>query len=196
MDGGKSLMEVGSYPFSERYGWVQDKFGISWQLFLGQEPKPIRPCMMFANAIYGKAEEAMTLYTSLFNNSTIVFTAPYEAPQTGVMHAVFMLDGQEIIAMDAPGEHAFNFNEGISFVINCDGQEEVDHFRNKLIADGGQESQCGWLKDKYGFSRQVVPKQLYEYLGGSDAAGSQRAMQAMLQMHKLDINVLKQAYEG
>lgn len=152
--------------------------------------------MMFANAIYGKAEEAMSLYTSLFDNSQIVFTAPYEAPQKGVMHAVFMLDGQEIIAMDAHGVHGFDFNEAISFVINCDGQEEVDHFWNKLIADGGQESQCGWLKDKYGFSWQIVPKQLYEYLGGSDTAGAQRATQAMLQMRKLDIATLKQAYEG
>lgn len=189
-------MEIGSYPFSERYGWVQDKFGVSWQLFVGAEAKPIRPCMMFANQIFGKAEDAMNLYTSLFDNSKIVFTAPYEAPQTGVMHAVFMLDGQEIIAMDAPGEHAFHFNEAISFVINSDGQEEVDHFWNKLIADGGQESQCGWLKDKYGFSWQVVPKQLYACLGGSDKAGAQRAMQAMLQMRKIDIAKLQEAYQG
>ncbi len=125
-----------------------------------------------------------------------MFTAPFEAPQTGIMHAVFMLDGQEIIAMDAPGKHDFKFNEGISFVINCDGQEEVDHFWNKLIADGGEESQCGWLKDKFGFSWQVVPKQLYEYLGGSDAEGARRATQAMLKMRKLDIAALKQAYEG
>lgn len=187
-------MELGTYPFSEKYGWVQDRFGVSWQLFMGQEAKPIRPCMMFANEIYGKTQEAMDLYTSLFNNSKIVFTAPYEAPQTGLMHAVFMLDGQEIVAMDAPGKHDFQFNEGVSFVINCDGQEEVDHFWNALLADGGQESQCGWLKDKFGFSWQVVPKQLYMYLGGSDVAGSHRAMQAMLQMKKLIIADLEKAY--
>lgn len=107
-----------------------------------------------------------------------------------------MLAGQEIIAMDAEGKHDFDFSEAVSFVINCDGQEETDYFWNKLTADGGQESQCGWLKDKYGFSWQVVPKQFYEYVNGPDTAGAQRAMQAMMQMRKLDINALKQAYDG
>ena len=86
-----------------------------------------------------------------------------------------MLDGQEIIAMDSHERHGFDFNEGVSFVINCDGQQEVDHFRNKLIADGGEESQCGWLKDKFGFSWQVVPKQMYKYVGGPDAEGSKKS---------------------
>lgn len=195
-EGGKVLMELGKYDWSEKYGWVEDKFGVSWQLFIGQEAKPIRPCMMFANAVQGRAQEAMDLYISVFKNSKIVFSAPYEAPQQWVMHAVFMLDGQELIAMDSPVKHDFDFSEGISFVINCDGQEEVDHFWNALIADGGQESQCGWLKDKFGFSWQVVPKQMYNYVGGPDTLGSQRATQAMLQMKKLDLSLLKKAYDG
>lgn len=194
--GGKVLMELGKYPFSEKYGWVQDKFGVSWQLFAWQEQKPIRPCMMFANAVEWKAEEAMNLYTSIFPNSQIIFSAPYEAPQTWIMHAVFSLEGQEIIAMDSHEKHEFDFNEGISFVINCHGQEEVDYFRDKLIADGGQESQCGWLKDKYGFSWQVTPVEMYQYVGGPDAAASQRATQAMLKMKKLDLSTLKNAYDG
>lgn len=101
------------------------------------------------------------------------------------MHAVFMLDGQEIIAMDSPVRHEFDFNEGISFVINCKDQAEIDHFWNALIADGGQESQCGWLKDKFGFSWQVVPTNMGELVS------TPAATQAMLQMKKIDIATLQ-----
>src|SRR5918996_847279 len=141
-----------------------------------------------------KAEEAVKFYTSIFKNSRTTNTARYPegspGPVGSVMTVEFELEGQEYVALNG-GPH-FKFTEAISFVVNCETQEEVDRFWKKLTA-GGQEVQCGWLKDKYGLSWQIVPTVLGELLSGKDAAKSQRVMQAMLQMVKLDIKRLKQA---
>lgn len=196
IDGGKALMELGKYEWSEKYGRVEDKFGVSWQLFVGQEAKPIRPCMMFANAVAWKAEEAMNLYTSIFKESKIIFTYPHQTPLTWIAHAVFNLEWQEFIAMDSHEKHGFDFSEWVSFAITTDGQDETDYFRDKLIADWWQESQCGWLKDKFGFSWQVTPKQYYEYAEGPDPERAKKSVQEMLKMRKIDISKLKEAYEG
>ena len=143
-----------------------------------------------------KAEEAMNFYNSIFENSKIVNISRYgeagPGPKGTVMTATFQLDGQEFIALNG-GPH-FKFTEAISFVINCQTQEEVDHFWEKL-SEGGEKSRCGWLKDKYGVSWQVVPTVLGEMLQDTDAEKSKRVMQAMLQMDKLDMKTLKQAYE-
>jgi len=143
-----------------------------------------------------QAEEAMTFYTSIFKNSKIGSISRYgeagPGPKGTVMSATFQLDGQEFMALN--GGPVFSFTPAISFFVNCETQEEVDELWEKLSA-GGEEGQCGWLKDKYGLSWQIVPSALGEYLNGKDAAKSQSAMQAMLQMKKLDINALKQAYE-
>ena len=144
-----------------------------------------------------KAEEAINLYVSIFKNSKILSIARYgeagPGPKGTVMTAKFQLDAQEFVALNG-GPH-FKFTEAISFVVNCETQEEVDEYWEKLSA-GGAESQCGWLKDKYGLSWQVVPKILVELLQDKDAEKSQRVMKAMLQMKKIDIPTLKRAYEG
>ena len=144
----------------------------------------------------GKAEEAMNFYVSIFKNAKIVGVTRYgeagPGPKGTVMTAKFELDGQEFVALN--GGPQFTFTEALSFVVNCATQQEVDEFWEKL-SEGGNKSRCGWLKDKYGLSWQVVPTVLVEMLQDKDAEKSKRVMQAMLQMDKLDINTLKQAYQ-
>jgi len=148
-----------------------------------------------------QAEEAVKFYMSIFKNSRIGKIARYgeEAekiagrPKGSVMTVEFQLEGQEFVALNG-GPH-FKFTEAISFVVNCQTQEEVDYYWEKL-SEGGKEVQCGWLKDKYGLSWQIVPTVLGELLSDEDAAKSQRVMQAMLKMVKLDIKKLQDAYAG
>jgi len=144
-----------------------------------------------------QAEEAMNFYTSIFRNSKILNVSRYgdagPGPKGTVMVGTFQLEGQEFMALNG-GPH-FKFTEAISLVINCETQEEVDNFWEKL-SEGGQKSQCGWLKDKYGLSWQVVPTILGELMQDKDPEKANRVMQAVLKMTKLDIATLKQAYEG
>jgi predicted 3-demethylubiquinone-9 3-methyltransferase (glyoxalase superfamily) len=145
-----------------------------------------------------QAEEAVNFYLSIFTDAKILTVARYgeggPGPAGQVMTIDFQLAGQHFIALNG-GPH-FKFTEAISLVVNCENQEEVDRYWEKLTADGGQESECGWLKDQYGLSWQVVPADLGKYIGGPDPAGAQRATQAMLKMRKLDIAELQKAYEG
>jgi len=198
-EGGSVLMELAKYPFSEKFGWVADKYGLSWQLNLASFPQKISPCLMFVGEQNGKAEDAMKFYTSQFNNSSIDRVERYAPGEGGtegaVKHGVFSLDGQKFIAMDGGTNHPFTFTEAQSFVVDCKTQDEVDEFWQKLTA-GGQESQCGWLKDKYGLSWQVTPAILIEMLQDKDAEKSKRVMEAMMQMSKIDIPTLQRAYDG
>jgi predicted 3-demethylubiquinone-9 3-methyltransferase (glyoxalase superfamily) len=153
----------------------------------------ITPFLWFDN----QAEEAAKFYTSIFKNSKMGRVARYgdagPGPKGSVMTAAFQIEGQEFIALN--GGPIFTFTEAISFVVDCKTQEEVDELWQKLTA-GGSESQCGWLKDKFGLSWQIVPTALSEMLGDKDPEKSKRVMQAMLQMKKIDIKKLKQAYDG
>ena len=144
--------------------------------------KKVTPFLWFDT----QAEEAMNFYVSIFKNSKVLGASP--------VWVNFELEGQEFIAFNAGPE--FKFNESISMFVNCADQAEVDYFWNKLIADGGEESRCGWLKDKFGLSWQIVPKQLGELMGDPDPEKSQRVMQAMLKMNKIIVADLKRAYEG
>ena len=152
----------------------------------------ITPFLWFDN----NAEEAMNFYVSIFKNSKVVSVARYgdagPGPKGSVMTANFQLNGQEFVALN--GGPQFKFTEAISFVVNCETQEEVDEFWDKLT-EGGEESMCGWLKDKYGLSWQIVPSILVKLLQDKDPVKAKRVMEAMLQMNKIDINKLKQAYE-
>jgi len=146
----------------------------------------------------GKAEEAMKLYTSLFKNSKIVNIAYWVEgspfPKGQVMTGVFELDGQRFYAFDAGPQ--FKFTEAVSFFVSCETQDEIDHFWNGLTRDGGQESMCGWVKDKFGLSWQIVPPMLGEMLADKDQAKAGRVMQAMMGMKKLIIADLEKAYAG
>jgi predicted 3-demethylubiquinone-9 3-methyltransferase (glyoxalase superfamily) len=204
-DGGMAMMPLQEYPFSERFGWVQDKFGVSWQLNYvgeGNVEQKITPSFMFVGEQAGHAEEAMNVYTSIFPNAAVNGITRYEAGQEPdeegtVSNAQFTLDGQQLTAMDSNHEHQFSFNEALSLQVMCEGQEEVDHFWDKLSEGGDEEAQqCGWLKDKYGLSWQVVPRAWLEMANDPDPAKSERVFESMLQMKKFDITELKRAYDG
>ena len=156
--------------------------------------KKISPFLWFDN----QAEEAMNFYVSIFKNSKIVSVSRYgdqgPDPKGTVMTATFELNGQEFMALNGGPQH-FGFSEAISFFVNCESQEEVDTLWSKL-SEGGEEGPCGWLKDKYGLSWQIVPTVLGEMLGDKDPARAGCVMQAMLKMGKIDIAGLRKAYEG
>jgi predicted 3-demethylubiquinone-9 3-methyltransferase (glyoxalase superfamily) len=153
----------------------------------------ITPFLWFDN----NAEEAVNFYTSIFKNSKIVTIARYgdagPGPKGSVMTASFTIEGQEFTALN--GGPIFKFNESVSFVVHCKDQKEVDYYWEKLSSNSGKEVECGWLKDKFGLSWQIVPDILMEFLQDKDPVKSQRVMKAMLQMKKIDIAKLKQAYE-
>lgn len=199
--GGMALMPLQKYDWSGKYGWVQDKFGLSWQMSLGKKEdvgQSITPSLLFVGKQRGRAEEALRFYTSVFEGSDVVGILRYGAgetePEGTVKHAQFHLNGEVFMAMDSAMEHPFTFNEALSLVVNCETQEEVDYFWEKLSA-GGEKSQCGWLKDKFGVSWQIVPTILGKMLQDKDAAKAGKVMQAVLQMDKIDIKTLKQAHE-
>ncbi|MDZ7693930.1 MAG: VOC family protein [Balneolaceae bacterium] len=199
--GGQALMPLDKYDWSEKYGWIQDKFGLSWQLMVAQDkitPKII-PSLMFVGDQAGNAEEAIHFYTHVFKDSSVGQIARYgpgqEPDKEGtIMYADFTLKNQRFAAMDSAQDHQFNFNEAVSLTINCDTQEEVDYYWQKLSAVPEAE-QCGWLKDKYGVSWQVSPTVLQKMMSDSDQKKVDRVMKAFLQMKKFDIKKLKKAFE-
>jgi predicted 3-demethylubiquinone-9 3-methyltransferase (glyoxalase superfamily) len=202
--GGQILMPLERYPFSERYGWVQDKFGVSWQLILsnpvGEELPLIILTLMFTEDKCGKAEEAMKFYRSVFKGTKQGMIARYpkgmapDKPGT-IMHADFMIENQWFAAMDSAREHGFTFNEAISLVVSCDTQRELDYYWNKLSAVPESEI-CGWCKDRYGLSWQIVPSAMGSMMKSGSQEQIDRLTQTVLQMKKLDIADLQRAYEG
>ncbi len=202
--GGTPLMPLDKYPFSERYGWIQDKYGLTWQLILsnpsGEERPFITPFLLFVKAAAGKAEEAINLYRSVFSKTQSGTTARYPggmAPEKEgtIMFADFMIEGQWFAAMDSAREHKFSFNEAVSFMLNCETQGEIDRYWGMLSSDPAAEA-CGWLKDKFGVSWQVVPTVVSRLLADPDKNKSGRVMKAILQSKKPDIAALERAYEG
>ncbi len=201
--GGMALMELGEYPFSEKYGWVQDRYGLSWQvMFIGERKikQNITPTLMFVCKQAWRAEEAINFYATVFHDAKVGdifrYTKGEEPEKEGtIKHAAFTLEGQEFAAMDSARVHNFTFNEAISFIVHCETQEEIDYYWGKLSADPKAE-QCGWLKDKYGLSWQIVPTIMEEMLKDKDREKIARVTEAFLKMKKLDIEELKKAYEG
>ncbi|HEX9189709.1 MAG TPA: VOC family protein [Vicinamibacteria bacterium] len=200
-DGGQELMPLGAYPWSERYGWVQDRFGVSWQVLTGH-PAPagatIVPCLMFAGPQAGRAEEAMLAYAGALGSGRVVDVSRYEEGEGRVgwvKHGRFLLAGQDMIAMDSHLEHGFTFNEAVSLQVMCEDQAEVDRCWAAL-SEGGEEGPCGWLKDRYGVSWQVVPSAIGEWMASEDVAARDRAFRAMLAMKKLDVEKLRAAFRS
>ncbi|AHE99657.1 VOC family protein [Thioalkalivibrio paradoxus] len=203
-EGGKVLMPLDRYPFSERYGWVQDRFGLSWQLILsdpeGEERPPVIPSLLFVGDVYGQAEAASDFYLSVFGDARRGQLARYPAGmepdrEGAVMFTDFMLEGQWFAAMDSAREHDFAFNEAISFVVNCADQNEIDRLWVTLSAFPEAE-QCGWLKDRYGLSWQIVPEELSTMMQDPDQERVNRVTQAVLEMKKCDLAALRGAYDG
>lgn len=194
---GKVLMPLDQYPWNEQYGWLQDKYNISWQLSLGN-PKEVGqavvPMMMFCGKQQGKAEAAIDFYTHVFSNSEIIFAAEYEAGQTQVeakiVHSRIKVDDNLIMIMDSAVAQPFDFNEGISLVVTCETQQEIDYYWDKFT-EKDEESMCGWCKDQFGVSWQVIPSILGPLM--SDPEKGQRVSQELFKMRKLDIERLKSA---
>jgi predicted 3-demethylubiquinone-9 3-methyltransferase (glyoxalase superfamily) len=196
MDGGKALFPIDKYDWSERYGWLQDRYGLSWQFSLITKAlvkQKIRPCMLFTSNHFGMAEEAINFYTSIFEHSSteLLMHYPEESENAGkVLYSEFKLHHQNMIAMDGPGVHDYTFNEGVSFVVECESQKEIDYYWERLT-EGGRESVCGWLEDKFGVSWQIVPAILGKLM--SDPEKGPKVMQAFLKMKKFDIETLLKA---
>lgn len=197
IEGGKAMMALDNYPWAEKYGWVVDKFGMTWQLMLTELPsggQKIMPSFLFVGEQYGKAEQAIKCYTALFPNSTINNIELYKEgepqPAGNLKFGNFSLNKNQFAAMDGIGAHEFNFNEGVSLVVECETQSEIDLFWNTL-SEKGSEGWCGWLKDEFGVSWQIIPSMLGQIM--SNPEKGQRAMQALMKMKKLDIDQLMNA---
>ncbi|MGC1243455.1 MAG: VOC family protein [Chryseosolibacter sp.] len=205
-ENGFVLMPLDKYPWCEKYGWVQDKFGVAWQIALGSRKdvgdQSIVTSLMFVKEYYGKAEDAINLYTSVFQDSTVTGVLRFGAEDSGekegtVKHAQFSLGGQTFMAMDSGMDHSFAFNEAVSLVVPCDTQEQIDYFWKRLSEGGDPKAQmCGWLKDRYGVSWQIVPKVLADMLQEDDTAKKDRVTKAYLGMKKFDIAGLEKARDG
>ena len=199
--GGGEFMPLGEYPFSEKYGWLADKYGLSWQIMYNggkSVSQKITPALMFVGEQYGKAEEAVRFYASVFHGASvdsILHYGPDERPdrEGTLKFGAFTLEGQHFSAMDSAYDHNFSFNEAISLMVFCENQQEIDYFWEKLSAYPEAE-QCGWLKDKFGLSWQIVPRILSEMISDKDPAKSKRVQEAFLAMKKFDIAELERAY--
>ena len=204
IDGGQALMPIDAYPFSPRFGWVQDRFGLSWQLILSNpegEPRPfLTPALMFTGERCGKAEEAGAFYRSVFDGSRAGQVARYPAGmepnlEGAVMFSDFRLGDTWFAAMDSAHEHGFGFNEAVSFMVYCRDQAEIDRYWEELSAVPEAE-QCGWCKDRYGLSWQIVPVGFDEVMSSGDQEKTARVTRAFLAMKKVDIAALEAAAEG
>ena len=200
-EGGEALMPFGAWPWSEGYGWVKDRFGVTWQVIAGWRQEGgavIVPCLMFSGPQAGRAEEALTTWAELFPGGEVVRLERYgagEGVEGTIKHGRARVGGQELIAMDSHAPHAFNFNEGVSLQVGCQDQELLDRYWTSL-SEGGAPGQCGWLKDRFGVSWQVVPSAIADWIACEDPVARDRASEAMLEMEKLDIAGLKGALDG
>jgi len=221
--GGMDLMPLGEYAFSKRYAWVQDRFGLSWQLMVPQESSPgqeldtqnesarygasqrsihqkITPCLLFSGFATGMAEEAMIQYTSVFKGGRINQISHYKEgesllPDARINYASFTLNDMNFAAMDNGYPADFGFNEGISLMVICDTQAQIDYYWKALSADP-QAEQCGWLKDRYGVSWQVTPAIMEDIMYHGTREETRRVTQAFLPMKKIDIRKIKEALRG
>jgi len=186
---GMVLMPLNKYPWSDYYGWCQDKYGVNWQLMMGHEcSHKIMPNLLFVQENNGKAKDAIEFYTSIFNPSSVIALSHYEKGEPDIeghiKYSQFSLNDLPFGAMDSSAPHQFNFNEGVSFIVMVDTQEEIDYYWEKF-SSGGQPGKCGWIKDQYGVSWQVIPSALGKLMNNPETAP--KAMYAFMQMSKMII---------
>ncbi len=194
---GKILMPLNKYPWSEKYGWCADRYGVNWQLMLGHKSlTKVMPNLLFTGSQNGNAKQAIQYYSSLFTNSNTIQIDTYQKGEQDVegniKYAQFELDNLSFGAMDSSAPHQFSFNEGVSFIITVNTQEEIDYYWNYLLSEGAP-GRCGWLKDKFGVSWQIVPSVLGKLM--TNPATAPKATYAFLQMSKFIIADLEKAVE-
>jgi len=197
-EGGRVLMPLEAYEWAQRYGWLDDRFGVSWQLALGKRSdiggQALAPSLLFTGERNGEAEAAVAHYTAVFPDSRIEGVLRHDGSgpdrEGTVKHAQFYLAGQTFMAMDSAHDHGFGFTEANSFLVLCAGQAEIDHYWQALSAVPEAE-RCGWVKDGFGLSWQIVPRHLPALM--REPAQAERVMAALLEMRKLDIETLERA---
>ncbi len=202
-ENGTELMPLGAYPFSSWYGWIQDRYGLSWQLMIAEGERPsqkIQVNLLFSKDSNGKAEEALKYYVEVFKDAEVETMVPYEegeadSARAKIKYASFKLLDMEFSAMDNGYDADFTFNEAFSLIVNCKDQAEIDYFWEKLSVVPEAE-QCGWLKDKYGVSWQIVPENMGELLSSGTQDQIKRVTEAFLKMKKFDIASLEKARLG
>lgn len=203
LPGGQVMMELGEYPFSPRYGWVADRYGLHWQLIWqpgAQTNQKINVNLLFSGAVNGKAEEAARFYAGVFPGGKVDMVSAYapgeaQAAAAKANYVGFTLLGQRFSAMDNGFDTDDSFNEALSLIVYCDTQAEVDAYWARLSHDPQAEA-CGWLKDRYGVSWQIVPRVMGRLMTEGDAEQTRRVTEAMLAMKKLDIAALERAFDG
>lgn len=202
IEGGGVLMPLDAYDWSPKYGWLFDRYGVSWQVALGKRGEigqALAPSLLFVGPQAGNAEAAIKHYTSVFPDSQVVGVLRHDGsgpdPAGTVKHAQFRLADETFMAMDSVLDHAFAFTEANSFLVLCTTQKEVDHYWSALSAVHEAE-QCGWLKDRYGISWQIVPEVLMKMMTDPDQAKVERVTESFMRMKKLDIAALERAYAG
>jgi predicted 3-demethylubiquinone-9 3-methyltransferase (glyoxalase superfamily) len=201
-EGGIDLMPLDAYPWSPRFVWLQDRFGVSWQLMaLADAVQPaIVPALMFAGLHHGRARAAIAAYAAALPDARVRHVEDFGEGEGGevgtVKQAALELMGQPFVAMDGGTGHAFGFDEGVSLQVLCADQAEVDRIATALAADGGEEGPCGWMRDRYGLWWQVVPEQVGVWLASGDVAARDRVFHALLPMRRLDMAALERAFRG
>lgn len=200
--GGSELMPLQDYEFSPCFGWLADRFGLNWQLMTGEEKagQSITPSLLFSGAHHGLARAAIEYYVSVFEDAVVKTFIPYAAGEAAsqkaqVKYAQFRLKGTNFVAMDNAMEADYTFNEAFSFVVPCQDQDEIDYFWSKL-SHVPEAEQCGWCKDRFGISWQVVPHDLDEAMFRGSEGEKARVTEAFLQMKKFDLEILKAARLG
>lgn len=202
-EGGNELMPLGEYPFSKWYGWVQDRYGLSWQLMLSEEPnikQKITTNLLFSNESCGKAIDGINYYTKIFDNSEIGLISKYGpgeaiSKKAKINYGAFKLCGIDFSAMDNGFDVDYSFNEAFSLVVKCKDQKEIDYFWDTLSAVPEAE-QCGWLKDQFGVSWQIVPETMEEIFSRGSKEEIKRVTEAFLKMKKFDLAALEKARLG
>ena len=201
-EGGMDLMPLDAYPWSPRFVWLQDRFGVSWQLMARADVAraTVVPALMFAGPHHGRACDAIAAYVAALPGSRVRHVEAFGEGEGGevgtVKQAALDLLGQPFVAMDGGPDHAFGFGMGLSLQVMCADQAEVDRIATALAADGGTEDPCGWVRDRFGLWWQVVPEHVGAWLASDDEAARDRVFHALLPMHRLDLAALERAYRG
>ncbi|MFO8149738.1 MAG: VOC family protein [Trueperaceae bacterium] len=201
-EGGMDLMPLDAYPWSPRFAWLQDRFGVSWQLMARGDATRLTvvPALMFAGPHHGRAREAVAAYAAALPGSRVRRVEDFAEGEGGevgtVKQAALELMGQPFAAMDGGLGHAFGFDEGVSLQVMCVDQAEVDRIATALAADGGEEGPCGWLRDRFGVWWQVVPEAVGTWMASDDEAARDRVFHALLQMRRLDLAALERAFRA
>ncbi|WP_207694623.1 hypothetical protein DOK67_0000407 [Enterococcus sp. DIV0212c] len=190
---GEVFMEFGQYPFSKKYGWLNDQYGVSWQLVLAETAQSIAPSFLFTGEQFGKAEEAMNQWIEIFGDGKVEYVQ--KNPDGTVAQGLFTMHGQPFRVMDSGEAHEFTFTMATSFYVYCKDQAEIDRLWDAVTAKG-KEWPCGWMEDEYGVCWQTVTTDMDQLFDNSDPERAYRVMQELYKMKRIDIAALRTAYEG